>query len=264
VSGSENSLHLFLNGFTTRDLAEPLASFDETAPWTTIRAAMEAQHLEVVGIRRAGLMAGWLTLEDAANDREPNCCRTFDADSVIVDTASLNEVVQGLNVFSCLFVQSLGQVSGHICRTDLQKPAMRMWLFGLVTTTELRITRIIDEFCPQESWRQYLSEGRLQMAVELQEERRRRHQNPSLLDCLQFADKGRIVARDERLRNYTRFSSRRAVEDFVRALQDLRNNLAHSQDISGDWNVIFDLASNLHRVVLGPAFQTESPVVPPT
>ena len=28
---------------------------------------------------------------------------------------------------------------------------------------------------------------------------------------------------------------------------------AHGQDISGDWDVISDLALNLHRVVLGPS-----------
>src|SRR5690349_18064288 len=107
---------------------------------------------------------------------------------------------------------------------------MRMWLFGLVTISELRVTRMIDELCPQESWRQYLSEGRLAKARELQEQRERRGQRPSLLDCLQFADKGQIVARDERLRERTRFSSKSAVERFVKSLQVLRDNLAHSQD----------------------------------
>lgn len=91
---------------------------------------------------------------------------------------------------------------------------------------------MIDECCPQESWRQYLSEGRIQKAVELQQERGRRGQSASLLDCLQFADKGQIVARDQRLRELTRFTSKTQVERFVAALQDLRNNLAHAQDIS--------------------------------
>jgi hypothetical protein len=129
---------------------------------------------------------------------------------------------------------------------------MRMWLFGLVTTSELRVTHLIDKRFPEGSWRELLSAGRMENARELQQERRRRNQDPSLLDCLQFADKGDIVARDERLRRLTRFSSRRAVETFVKALQHLRNNLAHSQDLSGDWEVILELAINLHRIVLGP------------
>src|SRR6185503_6156591 len=112
----------FLNGFSARDLAEPLLSFDGTTPLVTIREAMRAQHLEVVGVRRSGEMTGWLTYDEVADDvagnRESWDCRSFDPASVIADSASLNVVVQGLNVTPCLFVRSFGQVSGLIRRAD--------------------------------------------------------------------------------------------------------------------------------------------------
>lgn len=241
----EGSLSLFLNAFTARDLAEPLASFDETTDPAAIHAAMERGPFEFVGIRSSGVVTGWLGKDDATP-------RSLESAAILSDSASLNEVVQGLNSAPCVLVSSLGQINGIICRRDVQKPAMRMWLFGLVTISELRVTHMIDEVCPQESWRQYLSEGRVQKAAELQQERVRRGQAVSPLDCLQFADKGQIVARDQRLRELTRFSSKSQVERFVAALQDLRNNLAHAQDISSDWEVICELATNLHRIVLGP------------
>jgi hypothetical protein len=187
-----------------------------------------------------------LSVDDTA---EP---AAIDLQSVIDDTTPLHEVVQGLNRSDYLFVNSAGQVSGVIRRSDIQKPPMRMWLFGLVTISELRVTRLIDEVCPDDAWQKYLSPARVAKAHSLQEERRRRGQSRSLVDCLQFADKGRIVARDERLRQLTRFKSRGEVDRFVASLQDLRNNLAHSQDISGDWEVISELAINLYRIVLGP------------
>ena len=252
MSNSENSLRLFLDGFAARDIAEPLPSFDDTATATTIRTAMDHAQFEVVGIRKSGKMAGWLQRSDLGNESDPLTYQSIEPSSVIADTASLNEVIQKLSATSCLFVRSFNEVSGIIQIRDLQKVPMRMWLFGLVTITELRVTRMIDEVCSQGSWKRYLSEGRLQLANSLKEERFRRHQQPSLLDCLQLADKGQIVARDETLRRQTRFASRRAVEEFVAALQNLRNNLAHSQDISGDWEIIRDLAANVHRIVLGP------------
>jgi hypothetical protein len=239
-----------LNGFTARDIAEPLASFDDSTPIGAIRAAMQALQLNVAGLRRSGIIAGWLMQDDTGAEKLK--ARPFDLTTVIADTTSLNDVVRALNTASCLFVRTFGQINGWISRSDLEKPAMRMWLFGLVTITELRVTRLINEVCPQESWRQYLSDGRVQKASELQQERQRRGQSPNLLECLQFADKGQIVARHEAMRARTRFSSRRAVEEFVKNLQSLRNNLAHAQDISGDWSVICELATNLHRIVLGP------------
>lgn len=245
-------LQLFLSGFTARDLAEPLPSFDDSTTLHTIRDAMHDRQLDVFGIRQSGLMSGWMSREDLETAREPLVGRPFDKSLVISDTASLHDVVQGLNSAPCLFVHSIGHVSGYIRRSDIQKPAMRMWLFGLVTISELRVTRMIDEYCPQDAWQKYLSQGRQQKARELQQERQRRGQNPTLLDCLQFADKGQIVARDESLRQQTRFASRRDVEEFVKALQDLRNNLAHSQPLTSNWDVIHDLTTNLHRIVLGP------------
>ena len=38
----------------------------------------------------------------------------------------------------------------------------------------------------------------------------------------------------------------------MQSLQDLRNNLAHAQDILGNWDVIYELAANVHRIVCGP------------
>ncbi|MBX3415784.1 MAG: hypothetical protein KF708_24075 [Pirellulales bacterium] len=251
MSRSDNSLHLFLNSFTARDLAEPLPSFDEGAPFDLIRAAMTRQQVEVVGIRQSGIVTGWLTSSDVNGGVEETIIRPFDPGSVIADTASLNEVVHRLTLHPSVFVRVLGEIGGFIQARDFQKAPMRMWLFGLVTITELRVTRLIDEICPDGAWQRYLSPGRLHRANDLREERRRRNQQPTLLDCLQLADKGRIVARDEALRSLTRFPSRRAVEEFVTALQDLRNNLAHAQDISGDGEIIRDLATNVHRIVLG-------------
>ena len=107
-------------------------------------------------------------------------------------------------------------------RDDMQKPAVRMWLFGMVTMVELRYTRLIREMCPDESWRQYLSEGRLKKAEDLMAERRRRNRPADMLDCLQLSDKGQIVARDERIRSRTIFTSRRQTEEGINMLEGLR------------------------------------------
>jgi hypothetical protein len=52
------------------------------------------------------------------------------------------------------------------------------------------------------------------------------------VDCLYFADKGRIIARHEGIRSQTIFSSRRQAEEAVTKLEQLRNNIAHAHDVS--------------------------------
>ena len=136
--------------------------------------------------------------------------------------------------------------------SDLQKPPVRMWLFGMISLMEMRMTRLIEVNCPSDSWKQYLSESRLRKAEALLEERRRRNQNLELLDCLQISDKGQIIARHEEIRRLTRMQSRRQTEQVVKMLESLRNNLAHSQDIiSCDWETIVELCKDMERVISG-------------
>ena len=81
-------------------------------------------------------------------------------------------------------------------------------------------------------------------------ERQRRHRAVELLDCLQLSDKGRIVARDDRILARTVFTSRRQAEDGVRLLEALRNNLAHAQDVvSTDWEAVVLLSGHLDRAL---------------
>jgi hypothetical protein len=54
VNDFADALDLFLNGFTARDVAEPLPSFDDTATLDTVRDAIHAQQLDVFGIRQSG------------------------------------------------------------------------------------------------------------------------------------------------------------------------------------------------------------------
>ena len=162
------------------------------------------------------------------------------------------DVVLGLANSPRLFVRVLGAVGGIITMSDLQKPPVRMWLFGMVTLLEMRTSRLIELKCPGDSWKQYLSESRLQKAEALLEERKRRNQNLELIDCLQISDKGQIIARNEEIRCLTRMQSRRQAEQAIKMLESLRNNLAHSQDIiSCDWGIIVWLCRDMERVISG-------------
>jgi len=125
-------------------------------------------------------------------------------------------------------------------------------LFGMITLLEMRISRLIEVMCPNETWKAYLSEGRLEKAQSLLEERRGRNQSLGLLDCLQISDKGQIIARNEDIRRLTKMKSRRQTEQTVKMLESLRNTLAHSQDIIAcDWETIVALCGDLERVIGG-------------
>lgn len=243
---------LFAEGFSARDISEPLVSFDASTSAAETQGLMRDEGFDVVGVRRGGLVVGYAERNNLGEGTCGEHIESFDDMSVISDASPLADVVLGLNRSPRLFVRVLGAVSGIVTTSDLQKPPVRMWLFGRITLVEMRMSRMVEQLCEGESWRQFLSDGRLQKAEALLEERRRRSQNLRLIDCLQFSDKAQIIARNEAIRSLTRFTSRRQVEEACRALESLRNNLAHSQDIiSCDWETIVALSAELDQVISG-------------
>ena len=244
---------VFTRGFSAAQIAEPLRSFEASAPAAEVAELMKQRQLTVVGVRHEGLVAGFFEVPEEPTGPCSSLMRPFGESMVLPDSAPLDQVIQALDDEPRIFVRGFWQIAGVITRYELQKAPVRMWLFGMLTLIEMRMTSQIDELYPGDAWSTYLSEARLEGARGLLAERQRRNQQLSLLDCLQFADKAQIFARSKELRQTTRYGSRKQLEKEAKRLQRLRNNLAHSQDIiTTDWEAILGLAESLDRVLAGP------------
>ena len=106
-----------------------------------------------------------------------------------------------------------------------------MWLFGIITLFEMQIEPLIERLWPDESWTQLLSKNRLSKAQAFHEERLRRNQHLTLLNCLQFSDKIQILIENESILEDLGFQSKRVAKRMCKDFESLRNNLAHAQDI---------------------------------
>jgi hypothetical protein len=242
---------IFMRGLTVRDIAEPLPSFDSESSVELVRSVMKNDHIQVAGVRENGYVAGYLEMSDLGKTGQcGQFCHPVKEAKILTESAPLSDLVLALNEVPYLFVNFLGEIGGIVTRADLDDPPVRMWLFGLITLIEMRFLTLINLNLEGDSWQKYLSNSRLDKAVTLQAERRRRNQDPYLLDCLQFSDKGQIVIRDDNLRTKIGFASRRRGSTAIKSLEKLRNNLAHAQDIvSLDWETIVTISENLEAVV---------------
>ena len=125
-----------------------------------------------------------------------------------------------------------------------------MWLFGLISLIEMQLLRIIRDYYPDDSWKHKISEnGRLKKAEDLFEKRRQRNEAIDLADCLQFCDKRDIVLKSDELCRLLGFDSTATCEQ-LKSLEDLRNELAHSQDIiTGNRPRIVDLVGQAEDIL---------------
>jgi hypothetical protein len=243
---------MFMELFTARDIAEALLSFDFDTPCTEVRTVMLRHTQDVASIRMKGTVQGYVRLTDLDADTCVDCLRHFTSDQVITGDATFSDVVHVLTRHDFCFVTMLGEVSGAICRDDINKPMVRMWLFGLITMMEMLLAQMIQQAYPDESWQAVISPERLEKARAMQGERQRRNQHCSLIDCLQMSDKARIAIEHPRLLESFGFESKRTAKRVVKSLESLRNNLSHAQDIvTHDWAQIARMAQRMQEYSQG-------------
>lgn len=239
--------HLFYDGFSALDLAEPLVSFDESARAEEVKEFMIEKNFDLVGIRQKGLVEGYVRRDELTSGLCREHFQPFTPDDDLVpDTANLTEVVKSLAINQQCFVTILDRVGAIITLTDLEKPPMRMFLFGMITLGEMLMTELIRKRYSDGSWQALLSEQRLAKAMQLQADRDRRGQSADLIDCLQYGDKGWILSYDEEFRKAVNQASRREARKAIKEMETLRNNLAHTQEIiPSGWQRIVIACSRL-------------------
>jgi len=226
---------VFLEGFVALDVAEPLVSFDAERPAAEVRAFLQAHDFDRAGVRRDGQVAGYADRIALTGGRCGDHLVAFAPDDLVPDTAPLLEAIQSLGVNQRCFVTVLGRPAAIVTLQDLEKPPVRMYLFGMITLLEMVLARTVDDAFPAETFRPLLAPGRLAKAEALREERRRRGVESRLVDCLQFADKGQLALRIPGLADrIDPGTSRKAALRALKELESLRNDLAHAQEFVAD------------------------------
>ncbi|RKZ80143.1 MAG: bifunctional (p)ppGpp synthetase/guanosine-3',5'-bis(diphosphate) 3'-pyrophosphohydrolase [Gammaproteobacteria bacterium] len=233
--------------FSAKDIAEPLLSFDATTSVEKIREIFKQQQQQVATVLVEGKVMGFTTSDLLdTSDNDEILKRIFSSDQVLSGDAGFAEVVHVLTRHDYCFVRLLGQVHGVISRDDMNKPYVRMWLFGIITLMEKHITELVRTHFDHDKWHGLIPEARLKLAENLQHERKQINQHCELIDCLQLADKGLILIKDTELLSKLGFNSKNSAKKVLKQFQSLRNNLAHAQDISTyDWAQIARLSMRM-------------------
>ena len=240
----------FTTSLSAGDLAEPLLSIDENQSFSMAHALMASRNVSVLGLRRDGLVTGWICNDDQGGTTVGESARAFLPATVVGVDASLDSVLAQFVESDHVFIQWLGEVVAVISRRDLQKPALRMWLFGAITIFDTNLTWAIQQMYPGDAWHPLISAGRLGKARTLHEMRMVRGTECSLVDCLQIKDKTDIVFHDRANMAALGIASRSESERITCAIEKLRNHLAHAQELdTGDLDIAARLASLIRAIL---------------
>ena len=232
------------------DIAEPLISFDAEKTALEAREFMLDHGIDVIGVRKNGSTVGFALVEELKEGTCGDYLSHWLQTTILEETTSLRDAIQSLSHSEHCFISVLGEISAIVSRGHIQKPPVRMWLFGMISILEMFFTEKIQEMYPDDTWKNKISAARRHKAEQLLQERLRRRQYSELIDCLQLSDKARILIKNPGMRAEFGFKSIREADRGIKNLESLRNNLAHAQDIvSYNWETILTISNRLDTIV---------------
>lgn len=250
--GRETTLkHLF----TAEDIAEPLISVisDEIEK---VEVYFNKNNYDVIGFKENGKVTGFLEKGKFVNISNPTASMSkFDISDLITKDTNLIDCLRLLKTKRRLFVINKSQIESIVTVSDIQKPAVRMLFFGVVTYFESKIATLIHEIHPNDEWKQHLKVERIDRAMKTYKYLIEKNQEINLINCTQLCDKTDIILKDKELLNNLINKSKTKANQLFTNTKKLRDDLAHAQSLTvwfEDKEVITlvdDLVSITERII---------------
>lgn len=244
---------LFEDDITVRSIYEPIQACFAADAAIDIRRKMAELDFDVLGIKEdeAAPVSGYVVATELDGGTCGDARHDFHVSDLISDSTPLIDVLALLRDKDRCFVLAGNMIHGIVTRADLQKPPVRLLLFGLITLLEMHLTYLVRSFYPGESCRNRLTLSRLAEAESLMKQRSERNEKLEIVDCLQFGDKIQLLLKKDELLTLFEFESRKKGQTIFRDVQKIRDKLAHSQDIifGTTWSNIIDLVEIIEKLI---------------
>jgi len=235
--------------FTAEDIAEPLASvtIGETEK---VEKYFEVRNFDFIGFKENEQVIGFLEKGKTENIINlQDSVTKFNVSDLITNNTNLLDCLRLLKKNKHLFVINKSQIESIITLSDIQKPAVRMLFFGVVTFFESKIATLIDEIYPNDEWKPLLKSERINMAMATYQELVERNQEINLINCTQLCDKTAILLQNKDVLNKVINMSKTKAGSFFHSINKLRNDLAHAQSLTS-WFEEKDVISLVDNLII--------------
>ena len=231
INGYRKIRNIYENNLTVELLAEYLKTCELHEDALAVKKEMSANDFDIYGVENGEKIIGFVKREDITKEGSiKEFAKNFRYDELISDSTSLTELLDIFQEREFIFILERNKVTRIVTVADLQKQPIRMLAFSLISLLEMYLTSVINEFYPDDRWTDKISELRLTKAKELLDERLEKNVALTLLDNLQLSDKGTIVRKTPKLVEKFGFESNNQCKEFFKKMEELRNNIAHSQE----------------------------------
>lgn len=244
---------VFLDNICTKQIFEELQKCLVSEHAEGARDYMTFRDFDVLGVVNSdGEIIGYIQKEELGKGLVGEYLRTITNDLLISNNTSFSTLLPVLTNNSFAFVLNENEINGIITKADINKPLVRLYLFGIISLFEMHINFWISKYLKEEI-KEVLSEKRYEAALEIYNLRQKSNDQLTMLDCIQLGDKRDILSNFPEFLKQFDFS-RKEFERLMRTTETIRNEMAHSQNTiinSLDWprfvNTILKLENLLEK-----------------
>jgi predicted transcriptional regulator len=251
---------VFIDNITTKHIFEPLAYCRITDNTEDVKNLLIERDFDTLGVvdddeQKRGFVIG----EKLGENPIESYIEPFGIAVIISESTPIAELLEILLNKEYVFVLARNSVDGIVTRADINKPIVRIYLFGLISLFELHLNFWITKN-HDSSWDMYLKQARIDKAHELHDKRKGKNQQLTLLECIQICDKREILKRTPGFLDDFNFT-KIAFENLLKNIEKIRNELAHSQNTiiaNLEWKVFVNSIKSLKDFLLQSEQMIES------
>jgi hypothetical protein len=245
---------IFIDNVTARCIYEPLLCCPINSNAEEAKQALKTRDFDVAGVKAIedGDVIGYVVTNEIGNGNIKEYIKHITTDLLISDSTPLAEIFSVLSDKNFALVVYGNHVTGIITKADINKPPIRVYIFGMVSLFEMHLNSWITYFYRNDSWINEIPEQRLTEARETYNQRKGKNQELSLLECIQLCDKRDLLSKsNEFLRAFD--LSRNYFDSFVKKVEKIRNDLAHSQNsiiASLEWTAFVETITSTEKFLI--------------
>ncbi len=131
-----------------------------------VRAYMEERNFDVVGLLDGGRISRYVARRFLGEGTCDDHGRRIEPTEIVSSTTPLIDLLPNMKNRDHLFVLEGAKLESIVTSADLQKPPVRMLLFGLVSLFDMFLLALVRKHCPEEALRENLRPDRLAAAEE--------------------------------------------------------------------------------------------------
>lgn len=193
-----------------------------------------------------GKMLGYVRETNLQDGKLGDFLEQIDYSMLISNTTPFPKLLEVLTKYGFALVLNNNEIDGIVTKADINKPLFRLYLFGIVSLFEMHINFWINKYVTN-NLSELISPDRLGAAEKILSLRQHANDQLTILECLQLSDKRDILLLTPDFLALFDFS-KRAFEKFMKTVEIIRNEVAHSQYTitkSLDWNRLVDVIRDM-------------------